>query len=86
MNEPMTYGPVPITDLVRYARASGDSNPLHHGPPLSMDFPGPMGISQEGLIGIWLAKHAGCIRYAPSERRARHPAPRTPGSTIRMST
>ena len=25
-----TYGPLTVTDLVRYAGASGDFNPLHH--------------------------------------------------------
>ena len=28
--EPITYGPLTRTDLVRYAGASGDFNPLHH--------------------------------------------------------
>ena len=28
--EPVTYGPLTRTDLVRYAGASGDFNPLHH--------------------------------------------------------
>lgn len=27
---PVTYGPITRTDLVRYAGASGDFNPLHH--------------------------------------------------------
>jgi acyl dehydratase len=30
--EPVTYGPLTRTDLVRYAGASGDFNPLHHDP------------------------------------------------------
>lgn len=29
---PATFGPVTRTDLVRYAGASGDFNPLHHDP------------------------------------------------------
>jgi 3-hydroxybutyryl-CoA dehydratase len=28
--EPVVYGPLTRTDLVRYAGASGDFNPLHH--------------------------------------------------------
>ncbi|MFI0848296.1 MaoC/PaaZ C-terminal domain-containing protein [Mesorhizobium sp. IMUNJ 23232] len=28
--EPLVYGPLTRTDLVRYAGASGDFNPLHH--------------------------------------------------------
>jgi acyl dehydratase len=28
--EPIVYGPLSRTDLVRYAGASGDFNPLHH--------------------------------------------------------
>jgi len=28
--EPIVYGPLTRTDLVRYAGASGDFNPLHH--------------------------------------------------------
>lgn len=28
--QPITYGPLTRTDLVRYAGASGDFNPLHH--------------------------------------------------------
>jgi len=28
--EPRTYGPITRTDIVRYAGASGDFNPIHH--------------------------------------------------------
>jgi hypothetical protein len=66
----MTYGPFTITHLVRYAGALGDLNPLHHDPAHATvhGCPGPaIAIFQAGLIGSWVAKHAGRIRYAASE-------------------
>ncbi|WP_131736924.1 MaoC/PaaZ C-terminal domain-containing protein [Actinomadura roseirufa] len=55
---PRTIGPVTRTDIVRYAGASGDFNPIHHDEPfaLSAGFPSvfAMGMYSAGLLGTYL--------------------------------
>ena len=52
------FGPVSRTDLVRYAGASGDFNPLHHDEPFARaaGLPGVMahGMFSAGLLGSFL--------------------------------
>ena len=52
--EPRTFGPLTRTDIVRYAGASGDFNPMHHDEPLatSLGLPGvfSIGMLQAGLL------------------------------------
>jgi 3-hydroxybutyryl-CoA dehydratase len=56
-------GPVTQTDIVRFAGASGDFNPLHHDPEFvrSAGFPGviAMGQFQAGLLAGWLSDWLG---------------------------
>jgi acyl dehydratase len=48
---PVTFGPVTRTDLVRYAGASGDFNPLHHDP----DFARAAGLPDVMAHGMYSA-------------------------------
>ena len=48
---PVTLGPVTRTDLVRYAGASGDFNPLHHDP----DFARAAGLPDVMAHGMFSA-------------------------------
>lgn len=51
-------GSVALTDVVRYAGASGDLNPIHYDPEFarSAGYPGP--FSMGALHGSWLLSHA----------------------------
>lgn len=52
-------GPVTQTDIVRFAGAGGDFNPLHHDPGFvaTSGFPGviAMGQMQAGILAGWLS-------------------------------
>ncbi len=54
-----SVGPVTQTDIVRFAGAGGDFNPLHHdeGYATSAGLPGviAMGQMQAGMLATWLA-------------------------------
>lgn len=58
-----TYGPVTRTDIVRYAGAGGDLNPIHHDEPFaqSAGLPGvfAMGMLHAGVLGHRLARWVG---------------------------
>jgi acyl dehydratase len=49
-----TFGPLTVTDFVRYQGASGDMNPIHHDTEFAKEagFPGPfaVGMLQAGLL------------------------------------
>lgn len=51
------YGPITRTDIVRYAGASGDFNPIHHdeGFATAAGFPSvfSIGMLQAGILGGW---------------------------------
>ena len=53
-----TFGPISRTDIVRYAGASGDFNPIHHDEVFarSAGFPTvfSIGMLQAGLLGTYL--------------------------------
>lgn len=55
--EPRTFGPITRTDIVRYAGASGDFNPIHHdeGFATAAGFPTvfSMGMYQAGLLATF---------------------------------
>ncbi|MEZ5925906.1 MAG: MaoC/PaaZ C-terminal domain-containing protein [Hyphomicrobiaceae bacterium] len=55
----MRFGPLTITDFVRYAGASGDFNPLHHDPDFAQaaGLPSVMahGMLSAGLLGSFLS-------------------------------
>ena len=60
--EPRTVGPISQTDVVRFAGAGGDFNPLHHDPEFvrSSGFPGVIAMGQmhagilAGLLSDWV--------------------------------
>jgi acyl dehydratase len=60
---PATFGPVSRTDIVRYAGAGGDLNPIHHDEPFatSVGLPGvfAMGMLHAGILGNRLARWVG---------------------------
>ncbi len=68
---PRTFGPITLTDIVRYQGASGDMNPLHHDHDAARaaGFPGAfsVGMLQAGLLATyatdWLGPEA-IRRYA----------------------
>ncbi len=66
--EPVIYGPLTRTDLVRYAGASGDFNPLHHDHEFASNagLPDVMahGMLSAGLLASALTKWfgAGSVR------------------------
>lgn len=57
--EPRSIGPVTQTDIVRFAGAGGDFNPLHHDPEYAVraGLPGviSMGQMQAGMLAAWVA-------------------------------
>jgi acyl dehydratase len=58
-----SFGPLTITDIVRYAGASGDMNPLHHDEAAAKaaGFAGifSIGMFQAGLLGTFAADWLG---------------------------
>jgi acyl dehydratase len=60
------WGPVSLTDIVRYAGASGDFTPLHHDPAvaagLGLDRVFAMGMMSAGLAGHYVADWVGLSR------------------------
>ncbi len=79
-----SYGPITRTDLVRYAGASGDFNPLHHDD----DFARQSGLTgvvahgmfSAGLLASFLASWAG---DRPVRRfKVRFLSPVRPGDTV----
>jgi acyl dehydratase len=66
--QPAVVGPITLTDLVRYAGASGDFNPLHHDDAYAREagYTGPfaMGMFSAGIVGAWAAE-----RYGPKSIR-----------------
>ena len=56
-------GPLTRTDLVRYAGAGGDFNPIHHDEPMALEAGMPsvfaMGLLHAGVLGLQLARWVG---------------------------
>jgi acyl dehydratase len=60
-----TFGPVTMTDIVRYQGASGDLNPIHHDDEFARaaGFPAAIGV---GMLGAgWLAAY--CTEHLGEE-------------------
>ena len=61
--EPRTIGPITQTDVVRFAGAGGDFNPLHHDPTYAeaagMGGVIAMGQMQAGMLAAWLTDTVG---------------------------
>ena len=57
--EPRSIGPITQTDIVRFAGAGGDFNPLHHDPEYAQraGLPGviAMGQMQAGMLAAWVS-------------------------------
>lgn len=60
---PHRFGPVSRTDIVRYAGAGGDFNPMHHDEPLAIAAGLPsvfgMGMLHAGVLAMRLARWVG---------------------------
>ena len=59
----LTVGPITRTDIVRYAGAGGDFNPIHHDEPFAVSAGMPstfaMGMLQGGILAQRLARWVG---------------------------
>jgi acyl dehydratase len=73
--EPQEYGPLTLTDFVRYQGASGDFNPIHHDTAFAQaaGFPEPfsVGMLQAGILGSYATDRFGAAnvrRFAVSFR------------------
>ena len=79
------FGPVTRTDLVRYAGASGDFNPLHHDEGFAREAGLPSviahGMLSAGLLGSFLSAWVG--NRLVRRFRVRFIAPVWPGDTLR---
>lgn len=64
--EPATFGPITLTDVVRYQGASGDMNPSHHDDAFARGngFPGVFvpGLMTAGLMADWATAWLGADR------------------------
>ncbi len=85
--EPRTFGPVTQTDVVRFAGAGGDFNPLHHDPEharaAGFDAPIAMGQLTAGLLAAWLTDWCGVERLR--RFKVRFTAPLHLGDTVTFS-
>jgi acyl dehydratase len=84
---PRTIGPVNQTDIVRFAGAGGDFNPLHHDPEFAaqagFDQPIAMGQMTAGLLAAWLTDWCGVENLRDYE--VRFTAPLAIGTTVELS-
>jgi len=82
-----SFGPITRTDLVRYAGASGDFNPLHHDDEFARDagLPGVMahGMFSAGLLASFLVEWTGERQVRRFKTRFRSPV--WPGDTLRAT-
>jgi acyl dehydratase len=75
--KPREFGPVTQTDIVRFAGAGGDFNPLHHDPARAraagFDAPIAMGQFTAGLLAGWLTDSFGVENLRSFEVRFTSP-------------
>ncbi|MEU0463571.1 MaoC/PaaZ C-terminal domain-containing protein [Amycolatopsis sp. NPDC006131] len=80
-------GPVTQTDIVRFAGAGGDFNPLHHDPEFARaaGFPGVLAMGQmhAGMLAAWLTDWCGVEHLR--EYEVRFVAPVFLGAVLRFS-
>lgn len=81
---PRVIGPVTRTDIVRFAGAGGDFNPLHHDQEFARAAGYPdviaMGQLQAGMLAGWLTDWCGVENLR--ELDVRFVAPVSPGDTL----
>ncbi|MGW1026773.1 MaoC family dehydratase [Streptomyces sp. NPDC002577] len=84
---PRSIGPVTQTDVVRFAGAGGDFNPLHHDPQFAasagFDRPIAMGQMTAGLLAAWLTDWCGVENLR--EYDVRFTAPLSIGDVLELS-
>lgn len=72
-----SFGPVTQTDVVRFAGAGGDFNPLHHDPDIASaaGFPLPIAMGQftAGLLAAWVSDTFGVENLRSLEIRFASP-------------
>lgn len=85
--DPRVIGPLTQTDIVRFAGAGGDFNPLHHDPAAAtaagFDRPIAMGQFTAGLLAAWLTDWCGVENLRAY--RVRFTAPLMIGDTLELS-
>lgn len=85
--EPRIFGPVTQTDVVRFAGAGGDFNPLHHDPAFAeaAGFPRPIAMGQltAGLMAAWVTDWCGVEHLRRFE--VRFTAPLSLGESVALS-
>ena len=84
---PRSFGPLTQADIVRFAGAGGDFNPLHHDPvaAASAGFEQPIAMGQltAGLLAAWLTDWCGVENLRRYE--VRFTAPFMIGDTVELS-
>ena len=85
--DPRSFGPLTQTDIVRFAGAGGDFNPLHHSPEVAaaagFERPIAMGQLTAGLLAAWLTDWCGVENLRSYE--VRFTAPLMIGDTVDLS-
>jgi acyl dehydratase len=85
---PRSVGPITQTDIVRFAGAGGDFNPLHHDPDRAraagFDAPIAMGQFSAGLLASWVTDWCGVENLRTFE--VRFTSPLCIGDTAEMSS
>ncbi|MGW6356331.1 MaoC family dehydratase [Streptomyces sp. NPDC055092] len=84
---PRTIGPISQTDIVRFAGAGGDFNPLHHdhGFAAAAGFAQPIAMGQmtAGLLAAWVTDWCGVENLL--EYEVRFSAPVSIGDVVELS-
>lgn len=84
---PRSFGPLTLTDVVRFAGAGGDFNPLHHDPSVAaaagFEQPIAMGQLTAALLAAWLTDWSGVEHLR--EYAVRFTAPLALGETVLLS-
>ena len=84
---PRVVGPLTQADVLRFAGACGDFNPLHYDPQVAkragFDAPIAMGQLTAGIVAAWIADWCGIEQLAEFE--IRFVAPVLVGDTIGLS-
>lgn len=84
---PRSLGPLTATDIVRFAGAGGDFNPLHHDPSAAaaagFDSVIAMGQMQAGMLAGWLTDWCGVEHLR--ELEVRFVAPVRPGDLLELT-